>query len=181
MGKRLEKSFFERRADVVAKDLIGKILVRKVGKKFLKGMITEAEAYFGEKDPASWARFGKRKDNFYMWGKPGTVLIKNVHKHLMLNFVTGKIGNAQAILVRAVRPINFVGRTGGPGLLTSRFLILREFNGKSIYSCKDLWIEENEEHYKIKKSGRIGVRNDLKKHLRFYVEDDEKRINKKDN
>jgi len=59
MGRKIGLRFFERDARIVAKDLLGKIIVRKFRKKFLKGKIVETEAYFGKSDPASWARYGK--------------------------------------------------------------------------------------------------------------------------
>lgn len=64
MDREINDKFFERSAEEVAKNLLGKILIRRMGNKILKGKIFETEAYFSGEDPASWARFGKRKDNF---------------------------------------------------------------------------------------------------------------------
>ena len=169
MGRKIGLRFFERDARIVAKDLLGKIIVRKFRKKFLKGKIVETEAYFGKSDPASWARYAKRKDNFSMWEKGGTILIKNVHKHLMLNFVTGKKGFPEAVLIRAIEPINFEGRCSGPGLLTKDFLINKNMNAKNLFDSDDLFIEDSCEKFKIGKSPRVGVKNDLKILLRFYI------------
>jgi len=169
MEKKLKKIFFERPVEVVAKDLVGKILVRIAGRKVFKGKIVETEAYFGEKDPSSWARFGKRKDNFHMWGKGGTILIKNVHKHLMLNFVTGKEGKAQAVLIRAIEPLNFNGNSSGPGRLTKTFLIDRKLNGERIYETPDFFVMDSGKEFNIGKSFRIGVKKDLKRKMRFFI------------
>src|SRR3989338_2689782 len=169
---KLSKNFFNRPADKVAKELLGKILCRRINKKILKARITETEAYFNEKDPASWARYGKRKSNILMWDSPGKILIKNVHKYKMLNFITGKKGEASAVLIRALESLNFKARCYGPGLLTSCLKIDKDFNGQKIIKNKKIWIEENnkKENLKIFRGYRVGVKNDLKKKLRFYIE-----------
>lgn len=189
MDRKLTESFFNRSPEKVARDLIGKILYVKKRRGFLKSRIVETEAYFGEEDPASWARFGKRKDNLNMWAKPGTILIKNVHKYLMLNFVTGKEGKPSAVLIRAIEPINFVGRTSGPGLLTKELGIEKEINGINIFGEKIFLVEEkNLKKLEIGKSKRVGVKKDLNVPLRFYLlnnkfvsKNGKRRINKKNN
>ena len=184
---RLSKDFFNKPADKVAKELLGKILCREEGseqvqtsfvknakrnKKILRAKIIETESYFGEKDPASWARFGKRKSNILMWDSPGKILIKNVHKYKMLNFITGKKGEAGAVLIRALEPLNFSGKCHGPGLITKCLKIDKSFNGQEIINNKKIWIEENKQNkkFKIFRDYRVGVKEDLKKKLRFYIE-----------
>ena len=168
---KLSKNFFNRPADKVAKELLGKILCRRINKKILNARIIETEAYFNEKDPASWARYGKRKSNILMWDSPGKILIKNVHKYKMLNFITGKKGEASAVLIRALEPLNFKARCNGPGLLTSCLNIDKSFNGKNIFKNKNIWIEEKnkKEEFKIFRDFRVGVKNDLKEKFRFYI------------
>ncbi len=170
MAKRITESFFWESPDTVAKRLLGKMIVRKLNGRIFKARIVEAEAYFGEEDPASWARFGKRKDNFAMWLQGGTILVKNVHKHLMLNFVTGSLGKAEAVLIRALEPINFQCRCSGPGLLTKVLDIRKEFNGVKLSKIKSLWVEDTGEKFRIKRSQRVGVRKDLNVPLRFYID-----------
>ncbi|MDO8468045.1 MAG: DNA-3-methyladenine glycosylase [Nanoarchaeota archaeon] len=166
----LRKEFFRRPVELVAKELLGKILVRKINKKVLRAKIVETEAYFGTEDPASWARFGKRKDNEAMWCEGGTILIKNVHKYKMLNFVTGIEGEPQAVLIRALEPLNFEGRCSGPGLLTECLKIEKEeFAGKDIFLLKDLWIEEYKGNVEIENGKRIGVVKDLDGNYRFFI------------
>lgn len=168
---KLRKNFFKRKADIAAKELLGKILVREInGDKFM-AKIVEVEAYFDEKDPASWARFGKRKDNLHMWSKPGTILIKNVHKYNMLNFSVDDEGIAGAVLIRALEPLNFKGNTRGPGLLTIALKIDKSFNGKYIFEIEDFWIEDSKDKFEICDSRRVGVKEDLNKNLRFYIKD----------
>ncbi|MBI2004252.1 DNA-3-methyladenine glycosylase [Candidatus Pacearchaeota archaeon] len=168
---KLKKDFFSRPADKAAKKLLGKILCRKINNRILKAKIIETEAYFGEKDPASWARYGKRKSNILMWDSPGKILIKNVHRYKMLNFITGKKGEASAVLIRALEPLNFSENLKGPGLLTECLKIDKSFNGQEIIKNKKIWVEENNtnEKFKIFRDYRIGVKNDLKKKMRFYI------------
>ncbi len=168
---KLQKNFFNRNPEIVAKELLGKVLIRKINNKKFRANIVETEAYFGEDDPASWARFGRRRDNFVMWGSPGTILIKNVHKYHMLNFVTEKKDHASAVLIRALKPLNFNLKCTGPGLLTQSLEISKEFNNKSLFESKNLFLEEGEKINKkdILSSFRIGVKNDLPKKLRFYI------------
>ncbi|MEX0920845.1 MAG: DNA-3-methyladenine glycosylase [Candidatus Pacearchaeota archaeon] len=175
MAFKIGRRFFLNEAEKVAKELLGMILVRKIGKKVLKAKIVETEAYLDENDPASWARLGKRKDNFFMWEEGGTILLKNVHKYLMLNFVTYRKGKAQAVLIRALEPLNFKGRCSGPGLLTNCLKIDRSFNGNKIYENKSFWIEDSKErlNQEIKESFRVGVKKDHKNKLRFYIKDNE--------
>jgi|SRR3989338_8299173 len=172
----MDKSFYNRNPKIVAKDLIGKVIVRKLENgNLLKARIIETEAYFDEKDPASWARYGKRRDNAEMWNEAGTILVKNVHKYFMLNFVTEKKGEASAVLIRAAIPLskNFKGRCHGPGLLTSALKIDKIFNGKSLFE-KNCGLKIVDDGYKfkegeIKTSKRIGVKSDLNEELRFYI------------
>lgn len=167
----ISECFFERNADIVAKELLGKILCRKIGNNILKAKITETEAYFDEKDPASRASKGENKVSKMMKQEPGKILIYNVHKHKMLNFVTGKNKEASAVLIRAVEPLNFNARTFGPGLLTSALQISDIFHGKFQNKKNLLWVENPNvfENVDIVESFRIGVSQDLPIKLRFYI------------
>ncbi len=165
----LIRNFFNKDASKVAKCLLGGVLVRKIGGEILEARIVETEAYYGEDDPASWARFGKRKSNGAMWEAAGTILVKNVHKHNMLNFVTGEKGNPQAVLIRAVEPINFEARCNGPGLLSQALKITKELNGKNLFELEDFFIKPGKRPKEIVESFRIGVKKDLKVPLRFYI------------
>ena len=168
---KIDRNFFSKPADKVAKDLLGKILCRKINKEIFRAKIIETEAYFGEKDPASWARYGKKKSNILMWDSPGKILIKNVHKYKMLNFITGKKDEASAVLIRALEPLNFEAKCPGPGLITECLQINKEFNGEEIIKNKKIWIEESEKKEKLEifRDFRVGVKNDLKEKLRFYI------------
>jgi len=162
--KKTSLRFFDRNAEIVAKDLLGKILVH--GAK--KARIVETEAYFDAKDPASRASKGDNKVHRMMKESPGKVLVYNVHMHKMLNFVCHKKGKANAVLIRAVEPLNFSGRCKGPGLLTASLGVKDRHHGQNMGEEIGVW-QDNFEKFKIGKSNRIGVTKDLKKHLRFFI------------
>ena len=167
---RISQKFFSKNADVVARELLGKILCRKIHKKILYSKIVETEAYFGEEDPASRASKGENKVSKMMKQEFGKILIYNVHKYKMLNFVTGKKGEPSAVLVRAVEPLNFNARTSGPGLLTNALLIDDKFHGKNIFELKEFYlIKSSFNKFEIKRTFRIGVTKDLDIPFRFYI------------
>ncbi len=116
-------------ADLVAPHLLGCILRSSVGGVVVSGRIVEVEAYLGVKDPASHAavKAGKTARNASMFGPPGIAYLYFVYgMHWCMNVVTGAEGSPQAILIRALEPLEGVevmakrrGRphplTGGPG------------------------------------------------------------------
>jgi len=162
--------FFARHAEEVARDLLGKKLIRTVNGKTYEAIIVETESYHGAQDPASRAFKGKNKISALMWHHPGTILIYNVHKYKMFNIVTGKFNEPSAVLIRAVEPLNFDRRCCGPGLLTLALDIDNNLHGQSIISNKAISIiDNNNEQYEIATSLRIGVADDLERHQRFYI------------
>ncbi len=181
-GSILSDEFFERAPEVVAKELLGKKLIRKLDKTFLEGIIVETEAYYGLNDPASRAYHGKKDYNKLMWGKPGKVFIYNVHKYWMFNIVAHEPSQIGAVLIRALEPtkgIEFmlvhrpvkkeIDLTNGPGKLTIALKIDKSLNGVPVTSESQIMIIDNKMEFKIGSSYRIGVKKDLQRKLRFYI------------
>jgi DNA-3-methyladenine glycosylase len=169
-NKKINKYLFLSDAEIVAKDLLGKILVRKLKNKILKAKIVETEAYYDENDPASRARQnGDLRET--MLDKEGTILVYGVHNNWLINFVTNEKGKAEAVLLRALEPLNFKGKTNGPGLLTKALKINKNFHKKNICDNNELWIEEPDikKIFKVENTFRIGVKKDLPRELRFYI------------
>lgn len=181
----LGRKFFEREPAAVAKDLLGKILVRKIDSKVLSGKIVETEAYYGERDPASRAHKGRMKFNELMYGEPGRTFIYMVHGNWLLNVVAHLRGEVGAVLIRAVEPVqgvevmrenrkgeDFFGLTSGPGKLTEALAITKELNGVDVTRIgSELTATEGEERgFEVSFSHRIGVRMDLPQKLRFFIE-----------
>ncbi len=162
----LNKKFFLRSPDIVAKELLGKIM--QVNGK--KAKIVETEAYFGPEDPASRARQnGDLKKTMEM--DAGTILVYGVHNSWLINFVTEEFGKASAVLIRAVEPLNFNGNGNGPGILTKNLGIDKSFHKKQLIDDNGyLDLSEGEdEDFEIIRSHRIGVSEDLKELMRFYI------------
>ncbi len=174
---KISKKFFLKDTETIARDLLRKVLVRKINSKVLRARIVETEAYLGEEDPASYASKGDNKVSKMMKEQGGKILIYNVHKYKMLNFVTAEKGKPRAVLIRALEPLNFKRRCCGPGLLTLALDIDDRFHGQDILKNKEIWLEEQDidktKEKEIVKAFRIGVRQDLPKKLRFYIKGNE--------
>lgn len=183
--KRIEKEFFEKSTLEIAKALIGKNLVRILDGEYLIGKIVEVEAYLDENDTASHARFGMTKRNTQMFMDPGNIYVYFIYgMYYCLNFVTEQKGKGSGILIRALEPIDgisimqqnrkkesIIDLTNGPGKLCNALSIGLNFNGKSLFDKEsEIYLIDNNEKYLIASSNRIGVKNDLKEHLRFFIE-----------
>ena len=102
----------------------------------------------------------------------GTILVYGVHNSWLINFVTGKKGDAAAVLLRALEPENFDVNTKGPGLLTKALNIKKEFHKLNILNSELIWVEDSKKNkFEIVESFRIGVHEDLPEKLRFYIKD----------
>jgi DNA-3-methyladenine glycosylase len=107
MPNRLNESFFCRDTIEVARDLLGKKLVRKVGQWCISGIVLETEAYRGEEDLACHARAGRTPRTEIMYGPPGRAYIYFIYgMHWLLNFVTEKENIPGAVLIRSIKPVD---------------------------------------------------------------------------
>ena len=141
---------------------MGKIIVRKSGKKKVEMVIIETEAYLGQKDMASHARFGKTKRNYVMFGDGGVWYVYFVYgMHWLLNVVTGKKENPSAVLIREGIVLDKKSKKlNGPARITKFLKIGGKFSGKSSSRKTGLWIEDRGIWVKksqIKKLPRVGV------------------------
>lgn len=190
---KLPKSFYLQE-DVVAvtRKLIGKKLCTNINGIFTSGIIVEAEAYNGRTDKAchAYIRRTKRTEVIYQEGGIAYVyLCYGIHN--LFNIVTNTKDTADAILIRAVQPVEGVSEmlvrrnmnkiekklTSGPGILTIALGIDKGHNGLSL-SGNDIYIEDAEElpDDKIVATTRIGVDyagNDASLPWRFYIKDNE--------
>ncbi|OYT51265.1 MAG: hypothetical protein B6U73_02345 [Desulfurococcales archaeon ex4484_204] len=183
MSDVIPKEFYLRDPAIVAKELLGKLLVRVVSGVKLSCMIVETEAYYGVEDPASRARRGGDLARV-MASDVGRALVFMVHGNWLFNIVAHEEGGVGAILIRACQPIegievmirsrgvrNVTKLTNGPGKLTKALSIDKRFHGKPVY-VRDygLWIEYFQDlSSTVVSSYRVGVREDLPTKLRFYV------------
>jgi DNA-3-methyladenine glycosylase len=159
----LLQEFYNRKTLIVAQDLLGCFLVRKIGKKIIRAKIVEVEAYNGPKDLASHASRGKTERNKIMFDKPGTIYVYFTYgMYFMFNIVTERKDYPAAILVRAVEIEDVdIKRTNGPAKLTKILQINKSHNGLSVCTNKSgLWVENRKEKispWQIKKAKRVGI------------------------
>jgi len=156
--RRLTRYFFEQPTLVIARELLGKILVRRIGNQKISLKITETEAYIGEKDLACHARFGKTKRNAVMYGPAGVWYPYFIYgMHWLLNVTTEELDEPAAVLIRAGVLVEADQVVSGPGKLTKALRVDGTFYGRSATSG-DLYIEDRGEHpTKIIKTPRIGI------------------------
>jgi len=161
----LPKKFYNRKTLIVAQDLLGCFLVRKINGKIIKAKIIETEAYNGPKDLASHASRGKTERNKIMFGEPGRIYVYFTYgMHYMFNIVTEAKDYPAAVLIRAVE-VEHNGQerlnTNGPARLTKFLRIDKKFNGLSVCDKKNgLWVESRKGKIspeKIKKAKRVGI------------------------
>jgi DNA-3-methyladenine glycosylase len=105
-AKLLRRAFFNRDPRVVARELLGKLIVRRKGRKQLAGRIVEVEAYLGADDLAAHAAAGHTARNAVLWGPPGHAYVYFIYGvHYCLNISCLPTGVAGCILIRALEPV----------------------------------------------------------------------------
>lgn len=170
----IEKSFFARDTETVAKDLLGCTISRNG----VKGKIVETEAYL-EDDPASHAHPRKTERNRLMYETHGRVYIYLCYGiHYMLNFTTEKDG-VGGILIRAIEPLESINQMkenrgiekeenlcNGPGKICEALDISKEINGTEVGEKLELKSGSNPDY---KTSTRIGINKAQDRELRFYI------------
>jgi len=168
----LRRAFFDRPVLQVARDLLGKTLVRELGEgRRLAGRIVEVEAYDGMRDRASHAFRGRTPRTEVMFGEPGRAYVYFIYgMHCCLNAVTGAEGRAAAVLIRAVAPVHGeewmdpgrapAGRiASGPGRLTRALRIDRSLNRVDLCAPGALYLARGVDipARRIVRGERIGV------------------------
>lgn len=170
----LKSSFFKRPSLVVAEELLGKCLVNPHAPTAPIVCITEVEAYIGEDDLASHARFGKTKRNAPMYMQAGTGYVYLIYGiHYCANVVTEETGYPAAILLRAGREYKS-GQLGnpitGPGKLCRAMLIDTQYTGCSWTSQSGIHFEDrNITFANVQRTSRIGIKRALEQEWRLVA------------
>jgi DNA-3-methyladenine glycosylase len=186
--RRLPRSFFARPSPEVGPDLLGRILVRRVGDgRLLTARIVEAEAY-QEDDPASHSFRGRTNRTEVMFGPPGHAYVYFTYgMHHCMNVVTGSTGEGSAVLLRAAEPVEgleeMARRRGtndpralcsGPGRLCQALGIDRAENGLDLVRGRLLWLLEGAPvaQSTISVGPRVGITSGTERPWRFSVQGD---------
>lgn len=175
----LPRSFYARPTEIVARELLGKVLVRRLGDREVLARIVEVEAYLGERDAASHARRGPTPRAAIMFGPPGFLYVYLVYgMHHCMNFVTEQDGVAGAVLVRAAAPLEAGGHPGtlrGPGKLCQALGVTLADKGSDLTTgMAGLYVADDGALVpSVARSRRIGVDYAgpawAARRLRFYV------------
>jgi DNA-3-methyladenine glycosylase len=185
----LPRNFYDRDPRLVGPELLGKILVRRDGRKLLTGRIVEVEAYLGSEDPAAHASIGKTRRNAVLFGPPGYAYVYFIYgNHYCLNVSCLPDGVPGGILFRAVEPIQGIEAmfklrgidessdlrrlTRGPGRLAAAFGITRDRdNGKDLADSRsDLYIaDDGSTPPEMLITKRIGITKAADMPLRYVV------------
>jgi DNA-3-methyladenine glycosylase len=174
--RKLRRAFYARPTVEVAQDLLGMMLVHRIGDQVRIGKIVEVEAYLGAHDLAAHSSKGITARTRIMYGPPGYVYVYLIYgMHNCMNVVTEPAGNGCAVLLRALEPVcNLPLSAGGPGLLCKAMGIDRRFYGHDLLS-DDLFIATplRKPPIQVVERPRIGVGYAgvwADRPLRFYIE-----------
>lgn len=183
----LPRDFYGRDTVLVARQLLGKLLVRRTRGGPLTGRIVEVEAYLNENDPACHAARGMTPSNRAMFGPPGRAYVYPIHSRHCLNAVTEPARVAAAVLIRAVEPLigmaqmmrrrhcnKTVDLTRGPARLCEAFDIDRRLDHWDLTVARRLWISGPDirplADAAVGVTPRIGISAARHLRLRFFVD-----------
>ena len=194
VAPRLTREFFSRDAVTVARDLLGKLLIRREGKRLRAGRIVEDEAYLGALDPAAHAYNGRTPRNAVLFGPPGHAYVYFIYgNHYCTNVSCMPEGEAEGVLFRALEPVFGLEAMGearglelsseprvsqlrlistGPGRMSEALGITRDRdNGKDLTASRsDLWLADDGYRVKrIESTARIGINKAVSEPLRFLI------------
>jgi DNA-3-methyladenine glycosylase len=174
-AKRLGLRFYDRPADVLARAMVGAVLVRRYGDgRTLRGRIVETEAYVGTHDLASHASKGRTARTDVMFGPAGRAYVYFIYGvHEMFNVVSGhREGDAAAVLLRAAEALDgWEADLSGPGKLARGFEINRGETGLDLTTSQALFMTPGRRPKSVEAAPRVGIdyagdwRHEL---LRFY-------------
>jgi DNA-3-methyladenine glycosylase len=185
----LARDFYLDSPDVVARKLLGKLLVRRIHGEVLAGRIVEAEAYFGVDDPAAHAFAGKTARNAVLFGPPGVAYVYFIYGvHYCLNISCEPEGQAGCVLLRALEPVKGQATmarlrglpadaaarlvASGPGKLCRALGIARaQHNGVDVTeaAAELRVVDDGFAAGEIGEGPRVGIRKAAERPLRFWL------------
>jgi len=155
----LPEAFFRRPAPEVARDLLGKVLVRVDGGVRRAARLVEVEAYHGPLDRASHARAGPTPRAAIMYGPPGVAYVYLIYgRSHCLNVVTGRPGEPSAVLLRAAEPLEgCLHSTRGPGNLCRALAVTRSRHDGMVLGGAELFLEDGPPPGRVAVTPRVNV------------------------
>src|SRR5437762_9237600 len=188
LGPPLPRAFYERPAPVVARALLGCLLVSRLGGRTTAGRIVETEAYLGPEDGASHAAF--RPSSLDLFYGPGghAYVFRAYGVHLCLNAIAGAAGTPGCVLIRAVAPVRGeaamrrrrgrdLGQRGrrrltdGPGKVTQALAISLGENGADLTRGPLTIRVARSGRFVVASGPRIGISRARSRRLRFWIRD----------
>jgi DNA-3-methyladenine glycosylase len=174
--------FLKQPASESALELLGCRLVHETEQGTAGGIIVETEAYLGD-DPASHSYKGKTARNEIMFGPPGRAYIYFTYgMHYCFNIVTGKKGDGEAVLIRALQPLTGINLMkqrrrqqdiknlcSGPAKLVQALGIRPGQNGDDLSAGRLRLLEPENRDFDIVRTTRVGIKKGTDKKLRFYI------------
>ena len=161
---RLDRDAFNRPTLQVARDLLGKFIVRRQGPRCLSAMITEVEAYKGPHDRACHTYGGRRTPRVEpLYGDGGTVYVYLVYgMHWLLNFSTAGRDRPEGVLVRGIQPDSDGEQKliAGPGRVTRYLEIDKRLDGTDATGSGEMWLEDRGVRIpagRVRRGPRVGV------------------------
>ena len=160
---RLDRNFFNRPTLRVARELLGKFIVRGYDGCRFSAMITEVEAYKGPRDRACHAYGGRRTPRVQpLYGEGGTAYVYFVYGiHWMLNFSTAGKGKPEGVLIRGILPdVEHAKLLAGPGRVTQYLRIDKRLDGADVTNSSEIWLEDRGLRIpagRVNRGPRIGI------------------------
>jgi DNA-3-methyladenine glycosylase len=193
-GIKLSKSFYKRDLLTVAKELLGKVLIKKNPKNLLAANIVEVEAYNGEIDKAAHTYSGRTERNKVMFNEGGFLYVYlSYGVHHCCNIVTGFEEKGTAVLIRAVEPLKgldmmiknrfsrklkndmeIINLTSGPGKVCKALGINKDHSGIDLTGDKIFLLDQPKvKASEIGISKRIGITKSTNYPWRFYIKENQ--------
>ena len=182
-ARRLGRSFYRKHATDLARDLLGKVLVHRVGDRKYIARIVETEAYVGPHDLACHASKGRTRRTEIMFGRAGHAYVYLIYgMYPMLNIVSGEKGHPEAVLLRAAEAMSWQANLSGPGKLCREMEITLADNTLDLVTSRKLYLLDDGQRPapRILTSRRIGVdyAGEWKDALLRFYDGDSKAVSK---
>jgi DNA-3-methyladenine glycosylase len=189
--KQMGRAFYDRSPEVVARELLGKVLKHNYKGEWLTGRIVEVEAYLGMDDPASHTFIGQTERNRVLFGPPGVAYVYLVYGiYYCLNVSCLPAGEPGGVLFRAIEPLEGVKTaklrgvpeasgaskiSGGPGRLCQALGITLELHNGVDVTRRDSTLQVVDDGYQVPRvavTPRIGIQKGADLPLRFLITSD---------